>query len=123
MPSPSPNRHAPRRLAVALAPAVVLGAPAAWAHGATVRASFAGVKPPVLVIRAGETVHFVNANVSSDALTIASDDGAFESPALARGEGWHHRFDAAGKFGVHVKGFESAHGQIVVAPAEPGAGE
>jgi hypothetical protein len=119
----SARRNAPRRLAVALALAGVLAAPAAWAHGATLRASFGGVKPPVLVIRAGETVHFVNANVSPGPLTIASDDGSFESPPLARGEGWHHRFDAVGRFGVHVKGFESSHGQIVVAPAKPGASE
>ena len=42
------------------------------------------MRPATLEIRAGETVHFRNANATGLVCTVVADDGAFESPALGR---------------------------------------
>jgi plastocyanin len=95
--------------------AVLLGAAApALAHGPTVRVAWAGVQPPALTVEAGATVHFHNANSGAGACTLVADDGAFRSPPLARGEGWHHTFATAGRFAFHVEEYPSARGEVVV---------
>jgi plastocyanin len=91
----------------------------ALAHGPTVRLSYNSVAPEQLVIRAGQTVHFVNASATPRSFTLQAEDGSFESPALDRGEGWHYEFPEAGSFQFGVAEFSDMRGVIIVAPAEP----
>jgi len=99
-----------------------LCAPAASAHGPTVKVAYGGVKPTALTIRVGDTVHFHNHNASGSPCTVAARDGSFESPTLGRGEGWHHTFETPGRFPFVVREFPSAAGAIVVVPADGDAG-
>ena len=64
-------------------------------------------------------MHFQNTNGSAGTCTLVGDEGAFESPPLARGEGWHHRFDAPGRFPFRVSEMPSRRGVILVLPREP----
>lgn len=96
---------------------LVLGAPA-LAHGPSMRITYDGVRPAQLVIRAGQTVHFHNASTTARSFTVVADDQSFESPTLARGEGWHHTFEEAGEFPFHLAEVPERTGLVVVAPAE-----
>ncbi len=107
-----------RAVAAGLAAIALAVAGAAWAHGPTIRVSYSGVRPSVLRIPAGTTVHFQNTNGSDGACTLVGDDGAFESPTLARGEGWHYTFEEPGTFHFVVREYTSASGTVVVGPAE-----
>ena len=96
---------------------LLLGAEA-LAHGPTVSLSYNRVAPKQLVIRAGQTVHFINASATPRGFTVQAEDGSFQSPTLARGEGWHYEFPEAGSFQFGVAEFSDMRGVIIVAPAE-----
>lgn len=106
-------REAPVAAALVLVLALLLAAPAA-AHGPTVRVAWSGVRPATLTVRAGDTVHFHNANSSAGTCTVVGEGDAFRSPALGRAEGWHHTFPEPGTFPFHVAEFPDARGRIVV---------
>jgi plastocyanin len=91
-------------------------ATAAAAHGPSVRLSYGRVAPESLAIRAGEVVHFQNDSATPRTFIIRSDTGAFASPPLARGEGWHHEFPEPGRFPFAVDEHPDMRGTIVVAP-------
>lgn len=93
---------------------LVGGAPPVQAHGDTVRVSYRAVQPKRLVVEAGTTVHFHNANSSGAVCTVVFDDALAESPPLGRAEGWHHTFDTPGEFRFVVKEYPSRTGLIVV---------
>lgn len=102
-----------RRLWVALL-LLVFAAPAAHAHGPTVKVSYGGARPELLTIAAGQTVHFQNHNTGAGTCTLVADDGTFESPTLARREGWHHTFDVPGEFSYALKEFPGVKGIVRV---------
>ena len=104
--------------AAALFSTILLLAGAAAAHGPSVRLSYGKVAPPQLAVRAGQTVHFQNASATPRTFTVQAEDGAFESPPLARGEGWHHEFTEPGSFPWAVAEFPDMTGRVIVAPAE-----
>ncbi len=106
-----------RPYGTALFLALLLGCfvgPPAWAHGPTVRVSPGRVVPPVLTIRAGDTVHFHNASSSGAGCTVVADDGSFESPTLGRAEGYHHTFEEPGEVAFHLKESSKARGRVIV---------
>ncbi len=88
----------------------------AFAHGPTVKVSYSGIRPSELVVEAGTTLHFHNANAGGGVCTLVGEDGAFESPPLNPGEGWHHTFENPGTFRFHVKEFSRAKGMVRVGP-------
>jgi plastocyanin len=90
------------------------GASPAWAHGTTIAVAWSGVRPSHVTVVVGAPVHFENANAGSGTCTVVADDGSFESPPLARGEGWHHTFEAPGTWSFHVKEQAGAAGSITV---------
>jgi plastocyanin len=106
------------RAAACLFACALLLAADALAHGPSVRLSYGRVTPERLVIRAGQTVHFHNASSTPRSFTVKAEADAFESPTLARGEGWHHEFAEAGSFPYAVAEFPDMRGVVVVAPAE-----
>ncbi len=95
-------------IALCTAPALVL------AHGDTVRVAYSSVRPARLVVKAGTTVHFHNANASGAPCTIVFGDEATQSPMLGRAEGWHHTFDSPGEYAFHLSEYPSQKGVIVV---------
>jgi plastocyanin len=114
-------RSRPGRVAFAILVATTLAASLATearAHGPTIRVGYSGVRPAQLGIAAGTTVHFLNANAGQGVCTVVADDGSFESPPMARGEGWHFEFDRPGRYVFHVKEYTSAAGVIVVGPSK-----
>ena len=100
-----------------MAPALVVAsllllAPAAFAHGPTVRVGYSGVRPPSVAVEVGGTVHFHNEGATQ--VQVVGDDGSFTSPALAGSTGWHHTFEQAGVFPYRVDPSNSATGKIIV---------
>jgi plastocyanin len=104
-------------LLAGLALALAAAQPAA-AHGPSVRITYDGLRPAQILIAAGQTLHFHNGSTTARTFTLVADDGSFESPALPRGEGWHHTFEAAGRFGYHVLEYPDRKGTVIVVPDE-----
>ena len=104
----------PRTLRSAALGLLLLASSPALAHGPTVKLSYARVQPAELTITVGQTVHFVNVNSAAGVVTVVEKGGSFESPPLARSEGWHHTFDEAGRFAFQVKEFPGREGDVVV---------
>lgn len=102
---------------VALIIAVLALASAATAHGPSVRLSYGSVAPAQLAVRAGQTVHFHNASATPRTFTVRAEGGTFESPPLARGEGYHHEFTEPGSYPYRVAEFPDMQGLVIVAPA------
>jgi plastocyanin len=107
------------RLALAVA-GLLLAAGAARAHGPSVEASFSGLRPKLVTIAAGDTVHFRRAGGSQLALTLVSDAGLFEGRVLDA-EGWHYTFETPGDYSFHLKENPSARVRILVGPPRPEA--
>jgi plastocyanin len=94
--------------------ALLLVAGPVYAHGDTIRVSYSAVRPARLVVEAGTTVHFHNANASGAPCTVVFDDGSTTSPPLGRAEGWHHTFEAPGEYPFHLEEYPSRTGRVVV---------
>jgi len=107
--------------ALGLLLAATLWPATARAHGPSVRVGYSGVRPAMLAIAAGTTVHFQNANSGDGPCTVVADDGSFRSPTLARGEGWHHEFNEPGRHSFHIAEYGGVTGVIVVGKREEGA--
>lgn len=105
------------RIAVGICLALALSAATgAAAHGPTVQLTRSKVAPPQLALSAGEVVHFHNASTTPRTFTVRAEDGSFESPPLARGEGWHHAFDVPGRHPFFVVEKPDLRGEVLVAP-------
>jgi len=105
--------------ALALAAALVLVGSNAWAHGPTIKISHSEMKPPLLNLYAGTTVHFANTVAMPGGHVVVDESGALESPPLEKpGDGWHYTFDEVGTFEVFVKQHPMARARIVVIPAK-----
>ena len=103
--------------------ALLLFAAPVWAHGPTLSGSYSKMRPKQLSIRAGDTVHFRNANGSDMGTTFAAEDGSFQSPRLPRGGGWHHTFETPGVYEVKLLENEDTRATIVVGDPAPADGE
>ena len=106
-----------RRLARWMAVLWLLGAGPAVAHGPAVELSLDRVSPAAITIGAGQWVHFKNTSVTPRTMTVRAADGSFESPAMGRGEGWHHTFEDVGTHSYGVMEFPSMTGEVTVVPA------
>lgn len=98
---------------------LVLSAPgAAMAHGPTVEITETGLRPALLNLFEGTTVHFASTLVASPGLVVVVDpEGKVRSPALAKpGDGWHHTFERRGRYAIRVDGRPGATMTIVVVP-------
>lgn len=112
------RRRTGRRVAVVpIVLLLVMQSASALAHGDTIRVSYKGVRPARLVVVAGTTVHFHNANASGAPCTVVVRGGEAQSPPLGRAEGWHHTFEEPGEYPFHVGEYPSRKGVVVVTPA------
>ena len=101
-----------------------IGTPgAASAHGPTIRISHDELKPGLLNLFVGTTVHFSNtvAMPGGHVVVVKADEmeesETIESPALEKpGDGWHYTFEKEGKFEIYIKQRPTAKARIVVVP-------
>ncbi len=116
-PSPPRFSFAAAIMALSLASLSIVAAAPAWAHGPTVEITEAGLKPVLLNLYAGTTVHFSNTLMTPEGLVVVDETRALESPPLkAPGDGWHYTFDKVGTFEIHVEQRPDAKMRIVVVP-------
>jgi len=87
------------------------------AHGPTIEISHDALKPTLLNLFVGTTVHFANTVEMPGGHTIVDESGTIESPSLEKpGDGWHYTFEEVGTFEVYVREHPSAKARIVVVP-------
>ena len=95
----------------------------AIAHGPTIEISHEAMKPTLLNLFVGTTVHFSNTVEMPGGHVVVEKEGRLESPPLEHpGDGWHYTFEAEGVYEVFVRQHPEARARIVVVPkrATPG---
>lgn len=95
----------------------------ALAHGPTIEISHGEMKPPLLNLFVGTTVHFANTVEMPGGHVVVDEAGRIESPPLVHpGDGWHHTFDEEGVYELFVRQHPAARARVVVVPrpATPG---
>ncbi len=95
---------------------LVVAAPA-FAHGPKIEISHQEMKPALLNLFVGTTVHFFNTVTMPGGHVIVDESGSIESPALAEpGDGWHFTFEAVGTYELFIRQHPEAKARIVVVP-------
>ncbi len=108
-------------LTLVLGALIALTASPARAHGPTVVITEAGLKPALLNLFVGSTVHFTNQIAGAEGVVVGDEAGSFSSPPIAAaGEGWHYTFERIGEYAIRVVGRPGATMRIVVI-AKPAA--
>jgi plastocyanin len=101
----------------ALTTLLLLMAGLAFAHGPGIAMTRASFDPAEIRVPVGQVVHFTCLESVPRGLQVVADDGGFQSPRLARGEGFHHTFEKPGTYPYHLQQDPSVQGTIVVEPA------
>ena len=97
--------------------ACLVASQAAEAHGPTIEISHQAMKPTLLNLYVGTTVHFSNTVAMPGGHIIVDEGGTIESPPLEKpGDGWHYTFDTVGTFEIYVKQHPMAKARIVIVP-------
>jgi plastocyanin len=97
---------------------VAVGLPAvARAHGPTIEITHSEMKPSLLNLYVGTTVHFVNTVEMPGGHVVVEKNGRFEGPPLEHeGDDWHYTFEEEGVFEIFIKQHPGAKARIVVVP-------
>jgi plastocyanin len=90
----------------------------AFAHGPGISMTHTSFDPAEISVPVGQVVHFTCLESVPRGLQVVADDGGFQSPRLARGEGFHHTFEKPGTYPYHLQQDPSVRGTIVVEPAK-----
>lgn len=115
MPRPAPS-HLIVCLGLWALLALGVAAPAA-AHGPTIEITHGEMKPPLLNLFVGQTVHFDNKVAMPGGHVVIDETGTIESPPLEKpGDGWHYTFDTVGTFELRLKQHPKTTARIVVHP-------
>ena len=89
----------------------------ASAHGPTIEVSHGELKPLLLNLFVGTTVHFSNTVEMPGGHVIVDESETLESPPLMKpGDGWHYTFEEEGVFEIYIKQHPHAKARIVVVP-------
>ena len=89
----------------------------ALAHGPTNEISHEALKPTLLNLFVGTTVHFANTVEMPGGHVILDEGGTLESPRLEKpGDGWHYTFEEVGTFEIYIREHPEAKARIVVVP-------
>jgi plastocyanin len=89
----------------------------ALAHGPTIKISHDELKPALLNLYVGTTVHFSNTVEMPGGHVVVEKEGRIESPPLEHpGDGWHYTFEEEGVFEVFIRQHPEAQARIVVVP-------
>jgi plastocyanin len=87
------------------------------AHGPTVEITHSEMRPALLNLHVGTTVHFNNLDAMPGGHVVVDQGETFESPPLEKvGDGWHYTFENAGTYEVFIQQHPAAHMRIVVIP-------
>lgn len=106
-----------RRIAVISFSICVAFAGLAEAHGPTIEINHQEMKPALLNLFVGSTVHFVNTVAMPGGHVVVDGGGTLESPPLAEpGDDWHYTFEKEGTYEIYVKQHPMAKARIVVVP-------
>jgi plastocyanin len=90
----------------------------AHAHGPTIEISHSEMRPALLNLFAGTTVHFQNTVEMPGGHVVVDTEGRIESPALEHpGDDWHYTFEEEGVYEIFVRQHPDAKARIVVVPA------
>jgi plastocyanin len=69
-------------------------------------------QPSMVVVHAGDTVHWTNQGSANH--TVTDNNGAFDSGVLSPGGGYSEEFDTAGTYQYHCNIHPNMHGTVVV---------
>ncbi len=116
------NRRPQSRFAPVITAASLLGLlglpGVAIAHGPTIEISHSEMKPALLNLFAGTTVHFSNTVEMPGGHVVVDAEGRIESPALEHpGDDWHYTFEEEGVYELFVRQHPESKARIVVVPA------
>ena len=96
---------------------MLLVAAPGFAHGPTIEITHQEMKPALLNLFVGTTVHFSNMVTMPGGHVVVDESGSIESPALAEpGDGWHYTFDTVGTYELFIRQHPEAKARIVVVP-------
>jgi plastocyanin len=70
--------------------------------------------PASVTIKKGESVTFHNVDEMPGGHTVAAVDGSFQSPPLAKGEDYTHKFETAGTVKLKIVQHPNASGEVIV---------
>lgn len=88
-----------------------------YAHGPTIELSHEEMKPPLLNLFEGTTVHFLNTVEMEGGHVVVDDTGTIEGPPLSKpGDGWHYTFESVGTYELFIREHPAAKARIVVVP-------
>jgi len=108
---------APASFATLMLATLVGLAGVAKAHGPTIEISHHEMKPALLNLYVGSTVHFLNTVAMPGGHVVVDAGGTIESPPLEEpGDDWHYTFETAGTYEIYVKQHPMAKARIVVVP-------
>jgi plastocyanin len=96
-----------------LATALLLAAAPALAD-VTVEVGHNHFKPTSVTIKKGESVTFHNVDEMPGGHTVAAEDGSFQSPPLAKGEDYTHKFETPGTVKLKILQHPNASGEVIV---------
>jgi plastocyanin len=89
----------------------------AQAHGPTIEISHQEMKPALLNLYVGSTVHFVNTVAMPGGHVVVDAAGTLESPPLASpGDDWHYTFEKEGTYEIFISQHPKTKARIVVVP-------
>jgi len=112
------NRFLLTGVAAGFAFAGILALPElAYAHGPTIKMSQSQMKPGLLNLFVGTTVHFVNTIEAPGGQVVVDESGALESPPIEKNsDGWHYTFENEGRHELHLRDHPDAKATVVVVP-------
>ena len=120
MTAPTISRSSLRSALGLLAFFAVFFAGVASAHGPTIEISHSELKPKLLNLYVGSTVHFQNTVNMPGGHVIVDEGETLESPPLEKpGDGWHYTFEEEGTYEIFVRQHPKAKARIVVVPKKP----
>jgi plastocyanin len=101
-----------------------LGSPSeASAHGPTIEIKHDELKPALLNLFVGTTVHFSNTVAMPGGHVIVDESGLLESPPLEKpGDGWHYTFEKEGTYEIYIRQHPTVKARIVVVPKRTNPG-
>ncbi len=89
----------------------------ASAHGPTIEIEHDELKPALLNLFVGTTVHFLNTVAMPGGHVVVDESGLLESPPLEKpGDDWHYTFEKEGTYEIYIEQHPTAKARIVVVP-------
>ena len=112
-----PNDSRIRRIGLMVCLLWLASAGLAQAHGITIEINHSEMKPSLLNIYVGTTVHFTNTVSMPGGHVVVDEGGTLESPPLIEpGDDWHYTFEKPGTYELYIKQHPMAKARIVVVP-------